>query len=129
MPHRRETQMVCNLHFPTGTTYFRIWNIRAFLERTPYQFPGRMKNSPCHCPGQHANQRPPAHPDFLTNKESHTLLVRPYRGSLSQSVSSTMGIVLCSFEYNQKKIIINQLYYHSYMFFLSFFLHLKELLG
>ena len=21
--------MVCNLHFPTGTTYFRIWNRRA----------------------------------------------------------------------------------------------------
>ena len=25
MPHKRETQMVCNLHFPTGTTYFRIF--------------------------------------------------------------------------------------------------------
>ena len=78
MPHRRETHMVSNLHFPTGTTYFRIWNIRAFLERTPYQFPGRMKNSPC--PGQGTNQRPPAHPDNITNKESHTLLVRSYKG-------------------------------------------------
>ena len=24
MPHKREAQMVCNLNFPTGTTYFRI---------------------------------------------------------------------------------------------------------
>ena len=49
MPHKRETQMVCNLHFPTGTTYFWIWNWRAFQERKSYQFPGRMKSSPYYC--------------------------------------------------------------------------------
>ena len=33
--------MVCNLHFPTGTTYFRfffrIWNIRAMLYFNMYK--------------------------------------------------------------------------------------------
>ena len=51
MPHKRETQMVCNLHFPTGTiSEFRIWNRRAFQKRKPGQFPGRMKNSSYYCP-------------------------------------------------------------------------------
>ena len=58
--------------------FFRIWNRRAFQERNPYQFPGWMKNSPYYCPGRGANPRPPAHPDFITSRESHTLLVRPY---------------------------------------------------
>ena len=84
IPHKRETLMVCNLHFPTGTTYFNFfynfWNRRAFQERKPYQFPGWMKNSPYDCPGRGANPRPPAHPDFITSKESHTLLVRPWGG-------------------------------------------------
>ena len=57
--------------------FFRIWNRRAFQERKPYQFPGWMKNSPYYCPGRGANPRPPAHTDFITSKESHTLLVRP----------------------------------------------------
>ena len=57
--------------------FFRIWNRRAFQERKPYQFPGWTKNSPYYCPGRGANPRPPAHPDFITSKESHTLLVRP----------------------------------------------------
>ena len=39
-----------------------------------------MKNSPYYCPGRGANPRPPAHPDFITSKKSHTLLVRPYAG-------------------------------------------------
>ena len=45
--------MVCNLHFPTGTTYsnfLEFGNRRAFQERKPYQFPGRVKNSPYYCP-------------------------------------------------------------------------------
>ena len=58
--------------------FFRIWNRRAFQQRKPYQFPGWMKNSPYYYPGRGANPRPPAHPDFITSKESHTLLVRPY---------------------------------------------------
>ena len=56
---------------------FRIWNRRAFQERNPYKFPGRMKNFPYYCPGRGANTQPPAHPGFITSKESHTLLVRP----------------------------------------------------
>ena len=63
--------------------FFRIWNWRAFQERKPYQFPGWMKNSPYYCPGQGENPRPPAHPDFITSKKSHTLLVRPYGGGFS----------------------------------------------
>ena len=47
----------------------------AFRQRKHYQFPGRMKNSPYYCPGRDANPRPPAHPDFLTSKESHSVLV------------------------------------------------------
>ena len=39
-----------------------------------------MKNSPYYCPGRGANPRPPAHPDFITSKESHALLVRPQGG-------------------------------------------------
>ena len=35
------------------------------------------KLSLLYCPGRGANPRPPAHPDFITSKESHTLLVRP----------------------------------------------------
>ena len=62
---------------PRISEFFRIWNRRAFQERKPYQFPGWMKNSPYYCPGRGANPRPPAHPDFITSKESHTLLVRP----------------------------------------------------
>ena len=54
MPHKRETQMVYNLHFPTGTTYFRVFlefGIEGhFKERKLYQFPGWMKNSPYYCP-------------------------------------------------------------------------------
>ena len=69
MPHKRETHMVCNLHFPTGTTYFRIWNRRAFQERNPYQFPGRMKNSPYHCPGRGANKQGVPHP-------THSAIIR-----------------------------------------------------
>ena len=42
-----------------------------------YQFPGWLKNYPYYCPGRGANPRPPAHPDFITSKESHALLVRP----------------------------------------------------
>ena len=83
---------------------FRIWNRRAFQERKPYQFPGRMKNSPYYCPGRGANPRPPAHPDFMTSKESHTLLVRPYipisrysskRPSFSMSSKSSSHLVFC----------------------------------
>ena len=59
------------------SNFFIIWNRRAFQERKPYQFPGWMKNSPYYFPGRGANPRPPAHPDFITSKESHTLLVRP----------------------------------------------------
>ena len=54
----------------------RIWNRRAFQERKPYQFPGRMKNSPYYWPGRGANPRPPTHPHFITKKESHTLHIR-----------------------------------------------------
>ena len=61
--------------------FFRIWNRRAFQERKPYQFPGWTKNSPYYCPGRGANPRPPAHPNFITIKESHTLLVRPYENN------------------------------------------------
>ena len=39
----------------------RIWNRRAFQERKPYQFPGRMKNSPYYCPGRGSNPRPRLH--------------------------------------------------------------------
>ena len=95
MPHKRETQMVCNLHFPTGTRYlrfFRIWNRRAFQERKPYQFPGWMKNSPCYFPGRGANPRPPSHPDFMRSKESHTLLVRPKGGSLLKHLNAQLAI-------------------------------------
>ena len=67
--------MVCNLHFPTGTSEFRIWNRRALQKRKPYQSPGRMTNSLYYCPGWGANPRPPAHPDFMAGKESHTLFV------------------------------------------------------
>ena len=59
-----------------GSSECRIWYRRAFQERKPYQFPGRMKkNSPYYCPGRGGNPRPPAHPGFITNKGSHTLLV------------------------------------------------------
>ena len=51
---------------------FRIWNRRAFQKRKPYQFPGRRKNSPYYSFGWGANPRPPAHPDFITSKESYT---------------------------------------------------------
>ena len=30
--------MVCNLHFSTGTSEFRIWNGRAFQKRKPSSF-------------------------------------------------------------------------------------------
>ena len=35
--------MVCNLHFPTRTSEFKIWNRMAFQKRKPYQFPARVK--------------------------------------------------------------------------------------
>ena len=64
---------------PHGTTSeFRIWN-RAFQERNPYQFPGRMINSPCFClVGAQAHDLP--HTQISKQAESHTLLVRPWRG-------------------------------------------------
>ena len=62
---------------PRISEFFRIWNRRAFQEIKPYQFPGWMKNSPYYCAGRCANPRPPAHPDFITSKVSHTLRVRP----------------------------------------------------
>ena len=71
MLRKRETHMVCNLHFPTGTTYFkffRIWNRRSFHVRKPYQFPGWMKHSPYYCPGRGASPRPPRTPR-LPNKQ------------------------------------------------------------
>ena len=41
---------ICSVTYtsPRGlrSSEFRIWNRRAFQERKPYQFPGRMKNSP-----------------------------------------------------------------------------------
>ena len=33
IPHKRETLMVCNLHFPTGTTYFIIFGIEGHFRR------------------------------------------------------------------------------------------------
>ena len=52
LPDKREMQMVCNLHFPTGTnSELRIWN-------------------------RSVEPWPPAHPGFITSKESHILLVR-----------------------------------------------------
>ena len=88
MAHKRETQMVCNLHFTTYFRLFWIWNRRAFQERKPYKFPGWMQNSPYYYPGRGANPRPPAHPDFITSKESHALLVRPYGGVYLHNVPS-----------------------------------------
>ena len=68
MPHKRETQMVCNLHFPKGmTSEFRIGR-----ENFTMRFPGRMKNL--------LLGREPTHPSFITSKESHTLPVRPEEG-------------------------------------------------
>ena len=56
MHHKRKTQMVCNLHFPTRTTSeFEIWNRMALQKRKPYQLPGRMNISPNYCPGRDAN--------------------------------------------------------------------------
>ena len=57
--------MVCNLHFPMGTSEFRIWNRRALQKRTPYQFPGRTKNSSCmtsRTPRLHNNMQGVPHP-------------------------------------------------------------------
>ena len=66
-----ETQMVCNLHFPTETTSeFIIWNGWAFQEKKPYQFPGRMKTLLTIARPWGVNPRPPAYPDF---KEPHTI--------------------------------------------------------
>ena len=75
MPHKWKTKMVCNLHFPKGTTsefgiegHIRRENLTSFLAgwKTSYYWHRRC-----------ANPRPPAHPGFKTSKESHALLVRP----------------------------------------------------
>ena len=87
--------MVCNLHFPTGTirsSEFRIWNRRAFQERKPYQFPGRMKNSPYYCPGWGASPQSPAHPDFLTSKlRSPTPYSFGHREAVNESFLNTFA--------------------------------------
>ena len=82
MPHKRETQMVCNLHFPTGTTYFRFlleFGIEGYFRRENLtSFLVGWKTLLTIAPAGERTPRPPAHPDFMTSKESHTLLVRPY---------------------------------------------------
>ena len=72
MPHKRKTQMVCNLPRGLRSSEFRIWNIRAFQKRKtlPVSWLDE-KLSLLYCPGRGANPRPPAHPDFITSKHEN----------------------------------------------------------